>query len=118
MARGVPDLSDAPAGLHLVGVSNKPLREGVVLDATSRPGTATVRLTDGSVISTWLTGRLLTDYFVGLDRYRFHERLVGARVWVADCGPCSGPQTQVVQMVLPAAEQRHAEPGAAADGGA
>ena len=101
MVRGVPDLSDAPAGLHIFAVSDVPLREGVVVEATSRPATAKIRLDDGSMISSWLSGRLYTDYFVGPDRFRFLERLVGARVWVAYCGPCSGPQTQVVQLLLP-----------------
>lgn len=115
MVRGVPDLTDTPAGLHVVAVSAVPLREGVIVEATSRPGTATIRLADGSVISSWLGGRLLSDFFVGPDRFRFHQRLVGAKAWVAYCGPCSGPQTQVVQLVLSGKDQRYAEPGAAPD---
>jgi hypothetical protein len=116
MARGVPNLTDAPAGLRMVAVSEKPLRKGVVLEVTSRPGTATVRLADGSVISSWLSGRLDASYFVGPDRFRFLRRLVGARVWVADCRSCSGPQTRVVQMVLPPAAQ-DVEPSGTAEGG-
>ena len=118
MARGVPDLSEAPAGLHMVAVSETPLREGVLVEATSRPGTASIRLTDGSVISSWLSGRLYTDYFVGPDRFRFLDRLAGARVWVAYCGPCRGPQTKVIQLVLPGKDETHAKSGIAADGGA
>ena len=116
--RGVPDLTDAPAGLHVVAISGLPLREGVIVEATSRPGTATIRLADGSVISSWLSGRLLSDFFVGPDSFRFLQRLVGARAWVAYCGPCSGPQTRVVQLVLPSQDTKHADPGTAPHGGA
>ena len=111
MVRGVPDLTDAPPGLYGLAVSDVPLVAGALVEATARPGFATVRLADGRELVCRFSRRLHREFFVGPALFRLLGRLAGARVWVA---ARPGVVPEVVQVVGSAPD---AEPGAAVDRG-
>jgi hypothetical protein len=105
MWRGVPDLSDAPPGLYGLAVSDVPLVAGTVVEATARPGLATVRLDDGREVACWFGPRLLRDFFFAPALFRVLEGLAGARAWV-EFRPGSGPEvTQVAPTCHPDREE-------------
>lgn len=96
MIQGIPNLNDTPPGLYGFALSDVPLITGTLIEASRRPGFATVRLDDGSELVCGFSHRLECEFF-GSPFYQPLDRLNGAKVWVARR---EGEMPEIVQAVL------------------